>query len=293
MNMNKKMILFCSVSLLAICVFLTDRGTTTSKEHEKPAQVAEETSQSYVSTGAAVISGVSQTAVQAPDEEPSAGQEHETTGQSKEGGVRDTNTPAAHAATSSQTAQKEEKPGQDKEKASSTQEKKNKSGSTGKTERSPKGKQTEKPAKHADPSASPSDKPHGPEVSADVSVNQCALQITCSSVLSHMDQLKDNIKKIIPPDGVILEGTYEFARGDTVFDVLKKVCSEQNILIDYVFTPGFSTYYIKGINQLYEFDCGDESGWMYSVNGKDPDIGCSQYKVKKNDNIVFYYTCER
>lgn len=293
MNMNKKMILFCSVSLIAICVFLTDRGTTTSKEHEKPAQVAEETSQSYVSTGAAVISSVSQTAVQAPDEEPSAGHEEKTTGQSGEGGVRETNTPAAHAATSSQTGRKEEEPEQGKTKAPSTQKKKDKSGSTGKTERSRTGRQTEKPERQADPTAFPSKAPHAPVVSADVPNNQCALQITCSSVLSHMDRLKDNIKKIIPPDGVILEGTYEFAEGDTVFDVLKKVCSEQNIMIDYVFTPGFSTYYIKGINQLYEFDCGDESGWMYSVNGKEPDMGCSQYKVKKNDNIVFYYTCER
>lgn len=122
---------------------------------------------------------------------------------------------------------------------------------------------------------------------------ECSLTVTCAEVFSHMDQLSESAKKVIPADGIMIQGTYEFTQGDTVFDVLKRVCAEKKIHLDYVFTPLYGTYYIKGIHNLYEFDCGDESGWMYSVNGKEPDVGCSQYKVKKNDNIVFYYTCER
>ena len=47
-----------------------------------------------------------------------------------------------------------------------------------------------------------------------------------------------------------------------------------------------------GINNLYEFDCGQGSGWMYSVNGVFPNYGCSSYKPANNDKIAFRYTCE-
>ena len=30
--------------------------------------------------------------------------------------------------------------------------------------------------------------------------------------------------------------------------------------------------YIEGIGNLYEFDCGSVSGWMYRVNGEFPKI---------------------
>ena len=61
MNMNKKIMLFCAVSLIAICVFLTDRGTT-SKELDKPAQIADETSRQVISTGALFPVGIRRTA---------------------------------------------------------------------------------------------------------------------------------------------------------------------------------------------------------------------------------------
>lgn len=333
MNMNKKLILFCAASLIAICVFLTDRGTT-SKELDK-------TAQPVISTGAAVISSGGQTTPDgqatpdaqatpngqamadgqttpdgqaATDSQASSNGQAQEAGQSAEPGQNDpdhirengagkTGTSNDNQGNAGGTRRKKDSSGQGSGTASSRKNRSHRSADSGRSSaskatarppksKSPKSSKTSKPADQTTPAAAPSKAPFRPAATAEAK-NQCTLQITCSSVLAHMDQLKENLKKIIPPDGVILDGTYEFSEGDTVFDLLKKVCSKQNILIDYVFTPGFSTYYIKGINQLYEFDCGDESGWMYSVNGKEPDVGCSQYKVKKNDNIVFYYTCER
>ena len=43
------------------------------------------------------------------------------------------------------------------------------------------------------------------------------------------------------------------------------------------YTPLYKSYYVEGINQLYEFDCGKNSGWMYSVNGEYPNYGASSY----------------
>ena len=74
-------------------------------------------------------------------------------------------------------------------------------------------------------------------------------------------------------------------------DVLKKVCTAADIQLEYSWTPAYDSGYIEGINHLYEFDCGKESGWMYKVNDWFPNYGCSSYKVENGDNIVWCYTC--
>jgi hypothetical protein len=48
--------------------------------------------------------------------------------------------------------------------------------------------------------------------------------------------------------------------------------------------------YISGINYIYEFDFGDLSGWTYTVNGKTPSVGASQYTLKDGDVIEWKYT---
>ena len=61
--------------------------------------------------------------------------------------------------------------------------------------------------------------------------------------------------------------------------------------LEYSYTPMYGSYYVEGINHLYEFDCGSQSGWMYKVNGWFPNYGCSSYKLKDGDAIVWSYTC--
>ena len=50
--------------------------------------------------------------------------------------------------------------------------------------------------------------------------------------------------------------------------------------------------YIQGINNLYEFDVGSLSGWMYSVNGWFPNYGCSRYALQYGDVVYWVYTCD-
>ena len=57
-------------------------------------------------------------------------------------------------------------------------------------------------------------------------------------------------------------------------------------------TPMYNSAYIEGINNLYEFDCGELSGWMYKVNGWFPNYGCSRYQLKEGDVIEWVYTCD-
>ena len=61
--------------------------------------------------------------------------------------------------------------------------------------------------------------------------------------------------------------------------------------LEYSWTPMYDSYYIQGINNLYEFDCGAQSGWMYKVNGWFPNYGCSKYTLEDGDDIVWCFTC--
>ena len=42
--------------------------------------------------------------------------------------------------------------------------------------------------------------------------------------------------------------------------------------------------------KLGEFTNGKKSGWLYSVNGKDPDVGACDYELADGDVVVFHYT---
>ena len=77
----------------------------------------------------------------------------------------------------------------------------------------------------------------------------------------------------------------KFTEGESCFDILERELKNAGILIESSITPATKSVYIEGINNLYEFDCGKQSGWMYTVNGDVPNVSCSEYKIKENDEI--------
>lgn len=120
----------------------------------------------------------------------------------------------------------------------------------------------------------------------------CTITIVCNTILDNLDNLDEEKVPYVPKDAVILPETQvSFSEGDTVFEVLQKVCTAADLQIEYSWTPMYNSYYIEGINHLYEFDCGNESGWMYKVNEWFPNYGCSAYTLKNGDDIVWCYTC--
>lgn len=50
-----------------------------------------------------------------------------------------------------------------------------------------------------------------------------------------------------------------------------------------------SATYVRAINGLAEKDHGPLSGWMYKVNGVAPNTSAGGYKLKKGDQVVWYY----
>ncbi len=120
------------------------------------------------------------------------------------------------------------------------------------------------------------------------------LEIRCDTLSNDMSKLQtESIRDYIPEDGVILEKTtYKGTTNNTVFDALETLCRNNDIQLEFSYTPIYESYYIEGINYLYEFDGGPQSGWMYKVNEWFPNYGCSSYYLKDGDVIVWCYTCE-
>ena len=121
----------------------------------------------------------------------------------------------------------------------------------------------------------------------------CTISIRCDTILNHMDWLDPNKVELVPEDGVILPATaVTFYEGESVFNVLQRTCRQNAIHMEFENTPMYNSAYIEGIHNLYEFDCGELSGWMYSVNGWFPNYGCSRYALKDGDVIAWVYTCD-
>lgn len=120
----------------------------------------------------------------------------------------------------------------------------------------------------------------------------CTIAIYCDSILNNMSKLRAGKESFVPTDGCILDTvTVEFSQGETVLDILTRACDSEKIQLEYSYSPAYDSYYIEGINHLYEFDCGSSSGWIYQVNGVYPNYGCSGYILTDGDTILWSYTC--
>lgn len=135
-----------------------------------------------------------------------------------------------------------------------------------------------------------SDKSTAKITSTTSSKKTCTITIECKSILDNMDDLKSGHEAYVPKNGIILS-EYEatFNGKATVYDLLKKACDDNKI--PYNAKTTIYSVYISGINNLDEFDCGGDSGWLYYVNGKMPNVSCDSIKLKDGDKVVFSYTC--
>lgn len=126
---------------------------------------------------------------------------------------------------------------------------------------------------------------------ASESAGTCTILVECSTINDNLKDLDKGLKGHIPKDGIILkEQEVSFEKDDSVYDVLSRELKKNNILMEASFTA--KSAYVEGIDNIYEFSCGELSGWMYSVNGEYPQVSCSDYKVKDGDKIQWRYTCD-
>lgn len=114
----------------------------------------------------------------------------------------------------------------------------------------------------------------------------CTIEIRCDSILNHMDRLKEGYGDFVPQNGFLLQTvSVSFTPGETVLDVLHRTTEQNGIQL--LENGG----YVQSIGYLIEGCCGRASGWMYTVNGRTPNYGCSQYKLQDQDKISWQFVC--
>lgn len=120
---------------------------------------------------------------------------------------------------------------------------------------------------------------------------KCTILVECSTIYDNLDNLDKGLRGHIPQGGIILkEQEVSFKRDDSVYDVLSRELKKNNILMEASFTG--KSAYIEGIDSIYEFSCGGQSGWLYCVNGEYQQKSCSEYEIKPGDKIEWHYTCD-
>ena len=121
----------------------------------------------------------------------------------------------------------------------------------------------------------------------------CTLSVRCDTILKNIEWLDEEKVDIVPKDGVIFaERNVTFYEGESVFNLLVREMKRNKIHMEFENTPIYNSAYIEGIANLYEFDCGELSGWMYKVNSWFPNYGCSRYQLKAGDRVEWVYTCD-
>ena len=131
-----------------------------------------------------------------------------------------------------------------------------------------------------------------PEAPTEATVEwKCTLTIRCDKLMGNPD-LDPDKAELVPADGILFTAEAEFSQGESVFNVLQRTLKQHKQHLEFEQTPLYNSAYIEGICNLYAYDAGALSGWMYSVNDTFPNYGCSQYTVQPGDVIEWHYTCD-
>ncbi|MCL2699312.1 MAG: DUF4430 domain-containing protein [Defluviitaleaceae bacterium] len=152
------------------------------------------------------------------------------------------------------------------------------------------------PAPAAEPASEPEPEPEPVEPQAPAAVENnptVTISISCAVILDNMHMLNPEKAELIPEDGIILPpSAVTLGEGESVFDVLLRETRANRIHMEFMKTPVYNSAYIEGIHNIYEFDCGPLSGWMYRVNGAFPNRGSSRYLLSDGDVIEWLFTCD-
>ncbi len=121
----------------------------------------------------------------------------------------------------------------------------------------------------------------------------CTLSVSCETILKQMELLEEDKWELIPENGVIYAAkAVTFYEGESVFHVLQREMKKAGIQMEFTNTPLYHSSYLASIGNLYEFDAGELSGWVYEVNGWFPNYGCSRYQLQDGDVVQWHYTCD-
>ena len=91
-----------------------------------------------------------------------------------------------------------------------------------------------------------------------------------------------------------MSGSYEVKINSTVWDLMQQIQNASNSKVKFLARDSQYGTYVEGVTYdrttLREFDNGNLSGWMYTLNGKHPEVGVAAQFLSDRDAVVFHYT---
>lgn len=124
-------------------------------------------------------------------------------------------------------------------------------------------------------------------------IGTCDFLIECSVLLEeeNLAKLSEEQQKLIPENGVFLDVKMDLMEGDSPFSLLQRAVREHKLHMEFAQTPGYGSTYVEGIGNIYEFDCGQTSGWIFAVNGVCQNIAADKAILSDGDAVTWSYTC--
>lgn len=119
------------------------------------------------------------------------------------------------------------------------------------------------------------------------------IDIDCSIIYDdgNYEKLSQAVKDggTLPKDGIIIENEeVELPENSTALDAVSRCCEENGIEIEITGGGGYGGY-VRSVDGLSEGDCTQSSGWVYYVDGSEPDVGMSEHILTDGEEIKLEY----
>ena len=88
-------------------------------------------------------------------------------------------------------------------------------------------------------------------------------------------------------DGDLLDDTAPLRDGDTALSILQQYCKDNQVQME---TNAIG--YVTGIDNLYEGDQGEMSGWLVRVNDTFLAVAAGEYELSENDDVEWLYSLD-
>lgn len=114
------------------------------------------------------------------------------------------------------------------------------------------------------------------------------IEVRCDAVVANPESMinQDNLANI-PADGTcIAQMKCSGNGGTTALEAVEVACRIKGIALD------ASSGFVSSLGYLANGDCGDWSGWMFSVNDEFLPVGADEYKVQDGDHITWAYSVD-
>ena len=113
----------------------------------------------------------------------------------------------------------------------------------------------------------------------------CTVTISCEPFL---DDVSEAVRSRLPADGLILPLTeVEFRSGESVYDVLKRVCRAKGI--PYRASSTYYGAYVSSIDNLSEKYYDYSTGWCYYVDDEYAMVSSDQWQLEGGEHIDWIY----